>query len=900
MMPWVDNSDFGKKQPLDRMDEAEDALFAIMMARATCTLPSTSPYVSAAMSDTINLVAKLFYNGHCLMEGKCYPHLMDNLVRLLFRLDKDEKIPEWLSMEIFLCIPQISIEGDKVTPNGISIWLLSYVMVLQDADFFAKHLGLNLSEPEETSQACYHGNVSLKEVRSFHSKWTQGFDPDLYKVVKDPRILKITEEKKDKGEIVVNAEGYLLSRLSFQGSDNNVAKLKNLKGMPPKLWGALHRHLLAMNQQVIRTMHKDLVALPLWKNSALLRDFREIAHAHNLTETEEFITAMLYAWENLGNFLTYPFSKDRDGKQSVSSTLAERHPRKVHEMVGVLLGDGTISSRARIYLHNTRGTLAKKGILLCDMESKRSIGEISPSLIEYLTDVNPDKKPYISTTSEPLNVEDALDIKTFDLKEVELEVLDSCCRRGTQSVKGTGRGTHILIHGHPGTGKTEMAKSLAHRHGKILRSILTSTRDGMVDSIPADSRFSALSVTALNITENDIVLVDEADRILNGGAETGYRMRDDLVYKDAINDFMDTAKGTYIWVSNEVWDVARSVMRRFDYVLEMKVPNRSARKKIVGSVSKRKGFPEAPCQIQEIVDKLPLTPAGMGKLFDLYKEEKGEVSTKVLEEVARSHLDATSHGWKEDNTKSAEQYDPSYLNVVESTLSVSETLEQIKVFYDMPEERKKALGIKNFNILLYGPPGTGKTEWARYISKELGKPFLEVLAASLLGKYVGESETNIREKFEDAEKEGAVLLVDEADALLQSRETAEKSWEISTTEQFMYSMENFKGVLICTTNFQDSLDKAVHRRFTVGMHFGYLTKENVRRMLDKALQLLNLPEVTHEEWTNLSKGQYTPSDFGSATKRFALVPESRMTKQMYLDHLSEASRAREGKRRLGF
>ena len=64
----------------------------------------------------------------------------------------------------------------------------------------------------------------------------------------------------------------------------------------------------------------------------------------------------------------------------------------------------------------------------------------------------------------------------------------------------------------------------------------------------------------------------------------------------------------------------------------------------------------------------------------------------------------------------------------------------------------------------------------------------------------GKARANIREAFEEAERQEAILIMDEAESLLFNRDRARHSWEISLTNEFLTSMERFRGILICTSN----------------------------------------------------------------------------------------------------
>ena len=80
-------------------------------------------------------------------------------------------------------------------------------------------------------------------------------------------------------------------------------------------------------------------------------------------------------------------------------------------------------------------------------------------------------------------------------------------------------------------------------------------------------------------------------------------------------------------------------------------------------------------------------------------------------------------------------------------------------------------------MLFYGLSGTGKTELARYMSQKLEKDILLKRASDILGMFVGESEKNIRQAFEEAEQTNSILLFDEADSFFADRNNAQHIWE---------------------------------------------------------------------------------------------------------------------------
>jgi len=73
--------------------------------------------------------------------------------------------------------------------------------------------------------------------------------------------------------------------------------------------------------------------------------------------------------------------------------------------------------------------------------------------------------------------------------------------------------------------------------------------------------------------------------------------------------------------------------------------------------------------------------------------------------------------------------------------------------------------------MLYGPPGTGKTLIARAVANETGAFFFLINGPEIMSKLAGESESNLRKAFEEAEKNApAIIFIDELDAIAPKRE----------------------------------------------------------------------------------------------------------------------------------
>jgi len=92
-------------------------------------------------------------------------------------------------------------------------------------------------------------------------------------------------------------------------------------------------------------------------------------------------------------------------------------------------------------------------------------------------------------------------------------------------------------------------------------------------------------------------------------------------------------------------------------------------------------------------------------------------------------------------------------------------------------------------------------------------------ASDLTSKWVGETEQRIASAFAAAERDHAVLLIDEADSLISSRQRTSHQWEVSQINEMLTQMEAFTGVFIASTNLIEHLDAASLRRFDFKLRF---------------------------------------------------------------------------------
>jgi DNA polymerase III delta prime subunit len=124
--------------------------------------------------------------------------------------------------------------------------------------------------------------------------------------------------------------------------------------------------------------------------------------------------------------------------------------------------------------------------------------------------------------------------------------------------------------------------------------------------------------------------------------------------------------------------------------------------------------------------------------------------------------------------------------------------------------------LTRFGLMLSGPPGTGKTLLASHIAAQLQRPFFVARLDSLISSRLGETAKNIRQLFDFAPARGAVLFLDELDAIAKMRDDRHELGElkrvVNTVIQGLDSLDD-QAVVIAATNHPQLLDAAIWRRF---------------------------------------------------------------------------------------
>ena len=177
-----------------------------------------------------------------------------------------------------------------------------------------------------------------------------------------------------------------------------------------------------------------------------------------------------------------------------------------------------------------------------------------------------------------------------------------------------------------------------------------------------------------------------------------------------------------------------------------------------------------------------------------------------------------------------------------------DTMAQLKELLTRARYREQVLDVwkmggpsarrRGLTALFAGPSGTGKTMAAEVLASELGLDLYTVDLATVVDKYVGETEKNLDRIFAEAERINGVILFDEADALFGKRSEVSDAHDRYANVEVAYllqRMELFDGIAILATNLRANLDEAFTRRLDSLVDFPEPEAEYRRRLWERSL-----------------------------------------------------------------
>ncbi|MFQ3275333.1 MAG: transitional endoplasmic reticulum ATPase [Candidatus Nanohaloarchaea archaeon] len=208
-------------------------------------------------------------------------------------------------------------------------------------------------------------------------------------------------------------------------------------------------------------------------------------------------------------------------------------------------------------------------------------------------------------------------------------------------------------------------------------------------------------------------------------------------------------------------------------------------------------------------------------------------------------------------------------------------IQQVREMIELPLKHPEVfqqLGIDApSGVLLHGPPGTGKTLLAKAVANEADATFMSINGPEIMSKYYGESEKQLREKFEEAQENSpAIIFIDEIDAIASKRSEVGGEVERRVVAQLLSLMDGLEErenvIVIAATNRVDAVDEALRRggRFDREIEIGVPNREGRKEIMQ--IHTRNMPltdDVDLEELAEKTHG-YVGADINALCKEAAM------------------------------
>ncbi|MCX6747994.1 MAG: CDC48 family AAA ATPase [Candidatus Pacearchaeota archaeon] len=247
------------------------------------------------------------------------------------------------------------------------------------------------------------------------------------------------------------------------------------------------------------------------------------------------------------------------------------------------------------------------------------------------------------------------------------------------------------------------------------------------------------------------------------------------------------------------------------------------------------------------------------------------------------------------NPKSVEISEEKFPEVTyEDIGGLDEELKKIREMVELPlkhPEIFEKLGIDPpKGVLLHGPPGTGKTLLAKAVAYETEANFILINGPEFMSKFYGESEKNLRDKFEEAEKTApSIIFIDEIDSIAPKREESYGEVERRVVSQILTLMDGLKSrgkvVVIGATNRPNALDPALRRPGRFDREIEINVPDKKGRLSVLKIHTRNMPlakDVSLDELAGITHG-FVGADLSSLAKEAAMNVLRKILPQIKMD-----------------
>ncbi len=409
-----------------------------------------------------------------------------------------------------------------------------------------------------------------------------------------------------------------------------------------------------------------------------------------------------------------------------------------------------------------------------------------------------------------------------------------------------------LLFGPPGTGKTQIARTLANESGLAF-----------IAASPADLKAGFVGQSGQKVRElferarekaPSILFLDEVESIASARGGSGGDSFTGEIVTQLLTE-LDGAKKSdrhvfLLAATNLPEQVDPAILSRFDQKIEIPLPDADQRRQLFEIALRKKAtdFDAATVatELAGLAGKL-----GGRDIFKLVERASQRAIERAraagtIESVVLSREDLLLEAAPQGSEMSAEDIGKVWEKIVLEPSVKEDILHKVRLFSRADKKAPKGL-------LLYGPPGTGKTEIARRIAESANCFFMSLKASDLKAGYVGQSGQNVKAVWEKARSRGrCVMFVDECEGVFARR--GGTNADSATEETVQAFLAEWDGVgtedqrvwVVGATNRRDLLDDAIVSRFGAAVEIGLPGAAERLQILALELAKLEMPASVPE------------------------------------------------------
>lgn len=289
------------------------------------------------------------------------------------------------------------------------------------------------------------------------------------------------------------------------------------------------------------------------------------------------------------------------------------------------------------------------------------------------------------------------------------------------------KGINILFWGGAGTGKTEFTKTITKNAGLKLYDVAFQMNDR---ELTREERIADLvrKQAILKDSKNTCFLFDEAEDVMC----SHFLNR---IPKAYMNRLLENNTAPIFWTTNDISNIDKAFLRRMTYAVEFKELSDESRLNIWKKELKKNDLQIDEKKLIELNNSYNIPPALITNAINTIKMTNGSQNDfeKCIKSIAVLINDGKNI--RKNPVNVCENYN---IGLINANLNIENLTEKIV-----------QKGKLNFSLCLYGQSGTGKSAYARYLAKQIGIKVLLKRASDLMSPYVGQTEINIAQAFEE-------------------------------------------------------------------------------------------------------------------------------------------------------